>query len=273
MSKRIKLTPAQLLVRWLVPTVSVLTCFFMVAPLLVFPPLSLNSGTFFRFPLDGLSLRWYEDLVQSTFWISALANSLFVGSLATLLSLVIGVPAAFGLWRADFPGKSLFFGLLVSPMVIPVIITGVAMSYTFAPLGLTNTYLGLIIGHTAIALPFVLVSVSASLSSFNPVYLRAGASLGASPFLVFRRVLVPLILPGIISGGLFAFTTSFDDVVIALFLAGPEQRTLPRQMMIASVDGFRLTITAAATLMILVSIVLMVVIELLKRRGRQLSSE
>jgi putative spermidine/putrescine transport system permease protein len=272
MARPVERTPLQILVRWSVPVISVLACIFLVAPLVVFPPLSLNSGSFFRFPLDGLSLRWYEDLLSSTLCLGALHNSLFVGAMTTVLSLLIGVPAAFVLRRMRSRGKGLLFALLLSPMIVPVIITGVAASYVFGPLRLSNSYVGLILSHTAIAVPFVLIAVSASLSGFNPVYLRAGASLGAPPLLVFRRIMLPLIASGVVSGALFAFAASFDDVVIALFIAGPEQRTLPRQMMIASIDGFRLTITAAATFMTFISILLMIVIELLKRRSRRMTA-
>jgi len=272
MARTVRLTPMQVACRWGVPVASILACIFLVAPILVFLPLSLNSGAFFHFPLEGLSLRWYDDLFYSPFWIRSLLNSLFVGACATVLALVLGVPAAFGLWMGDFKGKNLLLGLLVSPMMVPVIITGVAVYYASAAFRLNNTYIGLILSHTAIAVPFVLVTVSASLTGFNRDYLRAGASLGARPFLVFRKVTLPLILPGVISGALFAFSASFDDVVIALFMAGPEQRTLPRQMLTASIDGFRLTITAAASVMVAISITLMLVIQFIQRRNRRLTA-
>jgi len=254
---------------WGVRGLGLLACIFLMAPILVFIPLSFNSGSFFHFPLEGFSLRWYDDLFTSPFWITALANSLFVGLLATLFSLLLGVPAAFGLWRADFLGKGVLAALLVGPMVVPVIITGVSIYYAFAQIGLTGTYAGLVLSHTAIAVPFVIITVSASLSGLDPTYLRAGASLGASATTVFFRITLPLVMPGVVSGALFAFSTSFDDVVVALFMAGPEQRTLPRQMLTASVDGFRLTITAAASVMIFVSVLLLLVVQLLQRRGRQ----
>lgn len=272
MARALRLTPLQIATRWGVPIAGILACIFLVAPILVFLPLSLNSGSFFHFPLDGLSLRWYDDLFNSPFWIRSLFNSLIVGLFATALSLALGVPAAFGIWSGDFKGKGLLLSLLVSPMMVPVIITGVAVYYASAPFHLNNTYVGLILSHTAIAVPFVIVTVSASLSGFNPDYLRAGASLGARPHLIFRRITLPLILPGVVSGALFAFSASFDDVVIALFMAGPEQRTLPRQMLAASVDGFRLTITAAASVMVAVSVVLMLVIQLIQRRSRRLAT-
>lgn len=272
MAHGIRATPLQIACRWGVPVVATLACIFLVAPILIFLPLSFNSGSFFRFPLDGLSLRWYQDLFTSPFWIRSLFNSLLVGACATALAMALGVPAAFGLWKATFRGKSLLVGLLISPMMVPVIITGVSVYYASAPFLLNNTYIGLILAHTAIAVPFVIVTVSASLSGFNPDYLRAGASLGAPPLLIFRRITLPLILPGVVSGALFAFSASFDDVVIALFMAGPEQRTLPRQMLTASVDGFRLTITAAASLMILISVALMAVILMLQRRSRRLAA-
>jgi putative spermidine/putrescine transport system permease protein len=256
---------------WGTRVVGVLACVFLIAPILVFLPLSLNSGSFFHFPLQGISLRWYDDLFTSPFWFRALINSLVVGGLATALSLLLGLPAAFGLWRANFSGKSLLAGLFIAPMVVPAIITGVSVYYAYAQVGLTGSYLGLVLSHTALAVPFVVITVTASLSGFNPDYLRAGASLGASPLVVFFRVTLPLVMPGVVSGALFAFATSFDDVVVALFMAGPEQRTLPRQMLTASVDGFRLTITAAGSLMVVISLLLLLVVQALRRRSQRLT--
>lgn len=264
-------TASEVLAYWAVRIAGGLACLFLVAPIVIFVPLSLSSATFFHYPLPGLSLRWYQDLFESQLWLPSVVNSLIVGAATTGLATVLGVLAGLGLWRSRVPGRAVLLGLLISPMAVPVIITAVSTYFAFAPLHLTNSYLGLVLAHTAIAVPFVLITVLASLSNLNPDYLRAASSLGAPPQTVFRRVTMPLILPGVASGALFALAVSFDDVVIALFIAGPEQRTLPKQMFVASVDNFRLTIAAAATLMVVISSVLMLLVAVLRRRSERLA--
>jgi putative spermidine/putrescine transport system permease protein len=243
---------------------------FLVAPILIIVPLSFSSGSFFHYPLPGFSLRWYEDFFASTFWLPSVWNSLIVGTAATLLATVLGTVAALGLWRSRFPGQGLLLALLISPMVVPVIIVAVGVYFAFAPLGLTDGYAGLILAHTTLAVPFVLVTVLATLSGFDRTLLRAAASLGAPPLTTFRRVTLPLILPGVASGAVFAFATSFDEVVVALLIAGPGQRTLPRQMFAGINDNISLTITAAATMLIAISLVFMVFVGWLQRRGQRL---
>lgn len=248
-----------------------LTCVFLVAPIFAIAPLSFSSGSFLHYPLPGLSLRWYREFFGSDFWLPALWNSLFIAAAATLLSTALGTLAALGLWRGRFPGRSATMALLVSPMVVPQVIVAVGMYFAFAPAGLTNSYVGLILAHTALAAPFVVVTVLATLSGFDGTLVRAAASLGAGPMAAFRRVTLPLILPGVVSGALFAFAVSFDEVIIVLFIAGPGQRTLPRQMFSGINDNISLTITAAATLLIIVSVLLMVSVEALRRRAEKLS--
>jgi putative spermidine/putrescine transport system permease protein len=243
---------------------------FLIAPIMVIVPLSFSSGSFLYYPLPGLSLRWYQDFFSSSFWLPAVRNSLIVGASATLLALLLGTPAALGLWRAGFRGRGLLLALLILPMVVPEIITAVGVYFAFAPLGLTDGYAGLILAHTTLAVPFVVITVLATLSGFDRSLLRAAASLGASPLQSFRRVTLPLILPGVLSGAVFAFATSFDDVVVALMIAGPGQRTLPRQMFAGINDNISLTITAAATLLIAIALAFMAFVAWLQRRSRRL---
>jgi putative spermidine/putrescine transport system permease protein len=242
---------------------------FLVAPILIVVPLSFSAGSFFHYPLPGLSLRWYEDFFASSFWLPSLWNSLIVGAAATLLATVLGTLAALGLWRARFPGQGLLLAVLISPMVVPVIIIAVGAYFAFAPLGLNDGYAGLILAHTALAAPFVVITVLATLSGFDRTLLRAAASLGAPPLVAFRRVTLPLILPGVASGAVFAFAASFDEVVVALLIAGPGQRTLPRQMFAGINDNISLTITAAATMLIAISLAFMVFVGWLQRRGQR----
>ena len=247
-----------------------LVLLFLVAPILIIVPLSFSSGSFFHYPLPGFSMRWYHDFFTSSFWLPSVWNSLIVGSAATILATVLGTLAALGIWRSRFPGQALVLALLISPMVVPSIIVAVGVYFAFAPLGLTDGYSGLILAHTTLAVPFVVVTVLATLSGFDRTLLRAAASLGAPPVTTFRRVTLPLILPGVLSGAVFAFAASFDEVVVALLLAGPGQRTLPRQMFAGINDNISLTITAAATMLIAVSLVLMVAVGQLRRRSERL---
>ncbi len=247
-----------------------LVLLFLIAPILVIMPLSFNSEPYFSYPMPGLSLRWYIDFFTSERWQSALQNSIVVGVSTTIIATTLGTLAALGLSRANFPAKAAVMGVLISPMVVPVIITAVGMYFFYIQIGLANSLPGLILAHTALATPFVVITVTATLSSFDYSLSRAGASLGASPPRVFFKVMLPLILPGVISGALFAFVTSFDEVVVVLFLASPEQRTLPKQMFSGIREIISPTITAAASLLIVFSIFLLTSVELLRRRSERL---
>jgi putative spermidine/putrescine transport system permease protein len=250
--------------------VCVLVLAFLILPILIIVPLSFSSGTFLTFPLPGLSLRWYQEFFTSAPWQLSLRNSLIVAGATTALATVLGTLAALGLTRARLPGQTLLMGLIVSPMVVPLVIVAVGVYFAYAPFGLTSSLVGLTLAHTALAAPFVVITVSATLQGFDPNQARAGASLGASPVVVFRRIILPLILPGVISGALFAFVTSFDEVVVALFVTGPAERTLPRQMFNGIRENISPVITAAATFVILVSVLLLTVLELLRRRNERL---
>ena len=243
---------------------------FLMAPILAIVPLSFSSGAYLTYPLPGLSLRRYEDFLNSPRWMLSLKNSLIIGVASTLLSMGLGTLAALGLaqWKSRL--KPLVLAVVLSPMVVPVVITAVGVYFFFAPLGLTGNYAGLILAHTALATPFVVITVSATLQGFDMNLARAAASLGASPFYTFRRVILPLILPGIASGALFAFATSFDEVVMVLFMAGPEQRTLPREMFSGIRENISPTITAVAVILTVISVALLATMEALRRRAERL---
>lgn len=243
---------------------------FLVLPLLVIVPLSFTSGTILSLPIPGFSLRWYAEVWNSVPWRAAAWNSLVVGVGATFAATVLGTLAALGLHRAEFPGKSLLLGFLISPMIVPLVIVAAGAYFFLLPFGLTNSLLGLALVHAALGAPFVLITVSATLAGLDPALPRAAASLGATPAHAFRRVTLPLIAPGVISGALFAFVTSFDEVVVAIFLTGPQQRTLPRQMFDGLRDNISPAILAVATLLIAVAVVLLVTVELLRRRSLRL---
>jgi putative spermidine/putrescine transport system permease protein len=268
MTASANLTAGQRLARASLAALTALVLFFLVAPIVIVVPLSFSSGSFFHYPLPGLSLRWYEDFFTSSFWLPSLWNSLIVGTSATALATALGTLAALGMWRARFPGQSVLLALLISPMVVPVIIVAVGVYFAFAPIGLTDGYAGLILAHTTLGVPFVVITVLATLSGFDRTLLRAASSLGAPPLAAFRRVTLPLILPGVLSGAVFAFAASFDEVVVALLIAGPGQRTLPRQMFAGINDNISLTITAAAAMLIAISLTFMAFVGWLQRRAR-----
>ena len=266
-------SPIEKLWFWTHRSLCALVLLFLVLPILVIVPLSFNSGSFLVYPLQGLSMRWYADFFTSAEWMRSLTNSMIVAPAATLLAMIFGTLAAIGLTRGEFRGKALVMSLLISPMVAPVVIVGVASYLLFAPLGLGNSYISLILVHAVLGVPFVIITVSATLQGFNYNLVRAAASMGASPLLAFRKITLPLIAPGVISGALFAFATSFDEVVVTLFLAGPEQATLPRQKFSGIRENLSPTIAAAATLLIAFSVALLLVLEWLRGRSEKLRTQ
>lgn len=243
---------------------------FLVLPILVIIPLSFNADSFLMYPMSGFSLRWYEEFLTSPAWQQSLQNSLIVSPAATVIAMALGTLASIGLVRSDFPGKTLLMAVLISPMVVPLVIVGVAMYLFFAPLGLTGTYTGLILSHAVLGVPFVITTVTATLQGFDFNMVRAAASLGANPVTAFFRVTLPLVAPGVISGGLFAFATSFDEVVVTLFMASPQQATLPRQMFSGIRENISPTIAAVATILIVLSTLMLITLEGLRRRNERI---
>jgi putative spermidine/putrescine transport system permease protein len=235
-------------------------------------PLSFNSGSFFTFPLAGLSTRWYEVVLGTARWRAAIGNSLFIGFGATILATVLGTLTAIGLSDPKFPAQRFVVPLLISPLIVPVVVTAVGTYLFYARIGLANTYFGIILAHTVLASPFVVVTVGASLTGFDRNLMRATSILGAKPIVGFFRVMLPLILPGVLSGAAFAFVTSFDEVVVAQFLANASQRTLPLEMFTGLREQLSPAITAAATLMMGLSILLLIVANLLARRSQRNAS-
>ncbi|MFC0200124.1 ABC transporter permease [Paracoccus rhizosphaerae] len=284
--------------------------FFLIAPIIVIIPLSFNVEPYFTFTdkmlsLDpeGYSLRWYRSLLTfgmqnpdsagwafwsdawaNAKWVQAAKNSIIIGVFSTLVATVLGTLAALGLSRPEMPFRRAIMAILISPMIVPLIITATGMFFfysnpcellTFFGLSpscgrLAGTYLGVILAHATLGIPFVIITVTATLVGFDQSLNRAAASLGANPRTTFFRVTMPLILPGVISGGLFAFVTSFDEVVAVLFIAGPEQQTIPRQMWNGIREQISPAILAVATLLVIFSILLLTTVELLRRRSERI---
>jgi putative spermidine/putrescine transport system permease protein len=250
---------------------------FLIAPILVIIPLSFNAQPYFTFTREmltldaaGYSLRWYEDFFTSASWLRSIRNSFIIGIGATLVATTLGTLAALGLSRAHMPFKGVIMGILISPMIVPLIISAAGMFFFYSSIGLANTFPGVILAHAALGTPFVVITVTATLVGFDNSLIRAAQSLGANPTTVFFKIILPLILPGVISGALFAFITSFDEIVIVLFLAGVEQRTIPREMWSGIREQISPTILAVATLLVLVSIALLTTLELLRRRNERM---
>ncbi|NDV02003.1 ABC transporter permease [Pseudoroseicyclus sp. CLL3-39] len=258
-------------------TICGLIFFFLIAPIMVIVPLSFNAENFFTFTpemlrLDpeGYSLRHYVDFFTNPNWQGPLWNSIKIAPAATLLSVCLGTLAAIGLSQPHVPGRRAIMAMLISPMIVPLIISAAGMYFFYSRIGLQGTYFGVVLAHAALGIPFVIITVTATLVGFDSSLTRAAANLGASPVTTFFRVQMPLILPGVISGGLFAFITSFDEVVVVLFLGSASQKTLPWQMFTGLREQISPTILAAATVLITISIVLLATLEILRRRSERL---
>ena len=261
--------------------------FFLIAPLVAIIPISFSKSPFMLFtegmlawPPDpeAWSLRWYrymigicEDKVLTTpcgnKWMRGTVNSFFVGSISTLLATALGTLAALGLSSPHMPFKGLIMSILISPMIVPLIITAAGMFFFYAKINLVYTFTGIILAHVALSTPFVVITVTATLVGFDTNMTRASQSLGARPMRTFFKVIMPLILPGVISGALFAFITSFDEVVIVMFMASLDQLTIPKQMWAGIRQEISPVILCMATCLVALSIFLLTTVELLRRRS------
>ncbi|MFT6302496.1 MAG: putative spermidine/putrescine transport system permease protein [Granulosicoccus sp.] len=251
--------------------------FFLIAPILVIIPLSFNAQDFFTYTpemlsLDpaGYSLKHYQDFFGSSDWQKALKNSFIIAPAATIISTSLGTLAAIGLSQSHVPFRRTIMAVLISPMIVPLIISAAGMFFFYSRIGLQGEYLGIILAHAALGTPFVIITVTATLVGFDHSLTRAAASMGANPLTTFFKVQMPLIIPGVVSGALFAFITSFDEVVVVLFMGSAAQKTLPWQMFTGLREQISPTILAVATIMVAISIVLLTVLEMLRRRSERL---
>ncbi|MCX2724525.1 ABC transporter permease [Roseibium salinum] len=251
--------------------------FFLIFPIMVILPLSFNAENFFTFTkamlaLDpaGYSFKHYYDFFTNPDWQQALTNSVMIAPVATLLATSFGTLAAIGLSQSHVPYKPAIMAVLISPMIVPLIISAAGMYFFYSRIGLQGTYWGVVLAHAALGTPFVIITVTATLVGFDRSLVRASASLGANSVTTFFKVQMPLIIPGVVSGALFAFITSFDEVVVVLFLGSASQKTLPWQMFTGLREQISPTILAVASLMVAISIVLLTVLEMLRRRSERL---
>ena len=251
--------------------------FFLIAPILTIIPLSFNAEDFFTFTPemlalspDGYSLKHYQDFLTSSDWQNALKNSFIIAPAATIIATALGTLAAIGLSQSHVPFKRAIMAILISPMIVPLIISAAGMYFFYSRIGLQGTYWGVVLAHAALGTPFVIITVTATMVGFDRSLTRAAASMGADPMTTFFKVQMPLIIPGVVSGALFAFITSFDEVVVVLFLGSAGQKTLPWQMFTGLREQISPTILAVATIMVVISIFLLTVLEMLRRRSEKL---
>ncbi|WIY26726.1 ABC transporter permease [Parasedimentitalea psychrophila] len=250
---------------------------FLITPILVVMPLSFNAQDFFtftpemlRFDPAGYSLKHYRDFFGNQDWQNALWNSIRIAPMATVLSVTFGTLAAIGLSQPHVPFRRAIMAILISPMIVPLIISAAGMYFFYSRIGLQGTYMGVVMAHAALGIPFVIITVTATLVGFDRSLTRAAANMGADPVTTFFRVQMPLILPGVVSGGLFAFITSFDEVVVVMFVGSAGQKTLPWQMFIGLREQLSPTILAVATILVGISVLLLATLELLRRRSERL---
>jgi putative spermidine/putrescine transport system permease protein len=239
---------------------------FLLAPLLAILPLAFTNSVFLNYPIPSYSTRWFAELLTAEIWRRSIVNSLIIGLGTTLLATTLGTLGALGLrGRTSSYLFACIHTAFLLPMVVPAVVLGVGMQLMFAHYGLTNSYLGVIVAHTVIGVPFVLVNVLSVLRGIDPRLEQAAASLGAAPSAVLAKVTLPLALPGIVSGAVFAFATSLDEVVLTLFVAGPNQRTLARQMFASIRENISPAIAAAAFVFIAGTIVVAVALSLFRK--------
>ena len=251
--------------------------FFLIAPILVIIPLSFNAQDFFTFTKEmlnfdpaGYSLKHYKDFFTNSDWQIAVRNSFKIAPAATFLSVAFGTLAAIGLSQPHVPFRRAIMAILISPMIVPLIISAAGMYFFYSRIGLQGQYIGVVLAHAALGIPFVIITVTATLVGFDKSLVRASANLGAGPMTTFFKIQMPLILPGVVSGGLFAFITSFDEVVVVLFVGSASQKTLPWQMFTGLREQISPTILAVATILVVISIALLTTVELLRRRSERL---
>ena len=273
---------------------------FLIAPIIIVIPLSFNVEPYFTFTEKmlsfdptGYSLRWYDLLLthpnvptdvprdgawwstvwREAAWVNAAKNSVIVGFFATILATFLGTLAALGLSRPEMPYRRAIMAILISPMIVPVIIITLGLFFFYSAIEVNKwgiPYLGVVMAHATLGIPFVIITVTATLSGFDHSLTRASASLGASPSTTFFKVIMPLITPGMISGALFAFVTSFDEVVVVLFVGANDEQTIPRQMWNGIREAISPAILSVATLLVIVSIALLATVEVLRRRSERL---
>jgi putative spermidine/putrescine transport system permease protein len=240
---------------------------FLFLPLLVIVPLSFSSAQFLSFPPPGLSLRWYAKLFGSPEWLSSMWVSLQVASLSAALTLILGTLASIALVRTEFRGKAIVFGIFLAPMIVPAVVTTIGIYFLMAGIGLAGTVLAIAIGHSVIAFPIVIVIVTGRLQDFDMRLEHAAISLGASQLTAFRRITCPIIAPALLTSALFTFLSSFDEVIVPLFLGGPYAQTLSVRIWNSIMLEIEPTVAAVSTVLIGLAAAAMLIASLMRGAG------
>jgi putative spermidine/putrescine transport system permease protein len=253
--------------RLLMAGLGALTVFYLLAPTLVIIPMSFTEARILSFPPQGFSLQWYERMFTDRQWAAGIANSAQVATLTTILATVLGTLAALGLTRGRFPGRSAVNALALSPLIVPVVVIGIGMFGLFVQWRISGSIVGLVIAHTALALPFVIINVGTSLRTMDRNLEMAAANLGADPRRSFMHITLPLILPGVLAGAIFSFITSWDEVVVAIFMTSARFRTLPVEMWEQVRQVVDPTVAAVSTTLLLVTTTLLVLLFVVRRQA------
>lgn len=242
---------------------------FLVLPILAVVPASLNASSFIKIPPQEYSTRWYTEFLTDAEWIRSVVTSLEVALIATSFSVVLGTLAALGLARATPLARGVVTGLMLAPLIVPVIMTSIALYYSMRFVGLQGSVFGLALGHSLLSLPFVVLNVGVSLARFDQTLLRAAAGLGAGPLYAFRTVTLPAIKPGLFAGAAFAFITSFDEVVLSMFLVGPGAKTLPIKLFEQIRIEFTPVAAVGSTAILVVTVILFAIVQINRVKGQE----
>lgn len=253
--------------RVLMAALGALTVFYLLAPTLVIVPMSFTEARILSFPPEGFSLQWYERMLTDRQWSTGMVNSFQVAVLVTILATILGTLAALALTRGRFPGRSAINAVLLTPLIVPVVIIAIGMFALFVQWRISGSIVGLVVAHTALALPFVVVNVAAILRTMDRNLELAAANLGADPRRTFVRITLPIILPGVLAGAIFAFITSWDEVVIAIFMTSARFRTLPVEMWEQVRQVVDPTVAAVATTLLLITTILLMLLLVVRRQA------
>lgn len=238
---------------------------YIVLPIFIVIPISFSSSSYLKFPPESFSLRWYKSYIHKEAWTSATWLSFKVAILTSVLATLLGLPTSFALVRYRFPGRDILFGFIISPLVIPTIIIAIGIYFLYAALKIIGSIPGLVIAHSLVALPVVVVVLTASLKGVDVNLEHAAMNLGANPFRTFKEVTLPLVRPAVMSGALFAFIMSFDELIITMFICG-HAVTLPKRMWDSVREEIDPTIASISTMLIILSLILLLTIEFLRKR-------
>lgn len=248
---------------------SAVVAFFLIAPTAIVVPMSVTTTSSFNFPPKGFTLRWYQNLFTDDAWLSALFNSFKVAMLVVVVATLIGTACAVGIYRTGGKISQLAQAIFLTPMAVPGVVLAIGLYSVFLRMGLLGSLMGFVMAHSVLAVPLVLINVLASLQGYDQKLELAAASLGANRSTIFRTVTMPLIMPGIVAGALFAFITSFDEVVLSVFIQSPYLQTLPVKIFRSMTRDSDPTVAAVAVVTLFMSLVVILIAHMTNERQRR----